>query len=148
MSEQNRPNPAPRRRRKPQRPKWVTNKFTYQLWRNWPLIRFVLLCLLALTLLISAVSCTVSAIGGLFDKDPAETTEPLASQTTQDRSVFEQLEKELLEEINALGIGPQGFGGRTTALGVNILAMPTHIAGMPCAININCHVTRHKSEVI
>ena len=54
----------------------------------------------------------------------------------------------LLEKVNALGIGPQGFGGRTTALGVNILAMPTHIAGMPCAVNINCHVTRHKSKEI
>ena len=56
--------------------------------------------------------------------------------------------KELLEKINRLGIGPQGFGGKTTALGVNILAMPTHIAGMPCAVNINCHVTRHKSKEI
>lgn len=47
-----------------------------------------------------------------------------------------------------LGIGPQGFGGRTTAIGLNIETMPTHIAGMPCAININCHVTRHKTEVL
>ena len=44
--------------------------------------------------------------------------------------------------------GPQGFGGKTTALGVNIETMPTHIAGMPCAVNISCHVTRHKSAVI
>ena len=55
---------------------------------------------------------------------------------------------EMLEKINELGIGPQGFGGRTTAIGLNIETMPTHIAGMPCAVNINCHVTRHKSEVI
>ena len=54
----------------------------------------------------------------------------------------------MLEKINNLGIGPQGFGGRTTAIGLNIETLPTHIAGMPCAININCHVTRHKSEVI
>ncbi len=54
----------------------------------------------------------------------------------------------MLEKVNALGIGPQGFGGRTTAIGLNIETMPTHIAGMPCAININCHVTRHKTEVI
>ena len=59
-----------------------------------------------------------------------------------------QLEEELLAEINALGIGPQGFGGRTTALGVNILAMPTHIAGMPVAVNICCHVNRHSHRVI
>ena len=59
----------------------------------------------------------------------------------------EQVEraKEMLEKVNKLGIGPQGFGGKTTAIGLNIETMPTHIAGMPCAVNINCHVTRHKS---
>ena len=77
------PTPAPRRRRKPRRPKWVKNKFTYQLWRNWPLIRFVLLCLLALIIAISAVSCAAKAIGGLFTKDPAETTEPLDTTPVQ-----------------------------------------------------------------
>jgi fumarate hydratase subunit alpha len=48
-----------------------------------------------------------------------------------------------LEKINALGIGPQGFGGKTTALAVNIETYPTHIAGLPVAVNINCHATRH-----
>ena len=61
---------------------------------------------------------------------------------------YADLENEMLEKINELGIGPQGFGGRTTAIGLNIETMPTHIAGMPCAININCHATRHKTEVI
>jgi fumarate hydratase subunit alpha len=61
---------------------------------------------------------------------------------------YAQLEDEMLEKINQLGIGPQGFGGRTTAIGVNIETLPTHIAGMPCAVNISCHVTRHESEVI
>ena len=61
---------------------------------------------------------------------------------------YEAMEGELLERINALGIGPQGFGGQTTALAVNIEAAPTHIAGLPVAVNINCHVTRHKTEVI
>ena len=61
---------------------------------------------------------------------------------------YANLEKELLESINKLGIGPQGFGGTTTALGVNIETAPTHIAGMPCAVNISCHVTRHKSVTI
>ena len=61
---------------------------------------------------------------------------------------YADLEKEMLEKINKLGIGPQGFGGKTTAIGLNIETMPTHIAGMPCAINISCHVTRHKTEVI
>ena len=56
--------------------------------------------------------------------------------------------KELLARINALGVGPQGFGGKTTALAVNIETAPTHIAGLPVAVNINCHVTRHKSEVL
>ena len=54
----------------------------------------------------------------------------------------------MLEKVNQLGIGPQGFGGKTTAIGLNIETMPTHIAGMPCAVNINCHVTRHKTEVL
>ncbi|MDR0400870.1 MAG: fumarate hydratase [Treponema sp.] len=56
---------------------------------------------------------------------------------------YGDLEAELLEKINALGIGPQGFGGLTTALAVSIEAMPTHIAALPCAVNINCHVSRH-----
>jgi fumarate hydratase subunit alpha len=61
---------------------------------------------------------------------------------------YADLERGLLGKINALGIGPQGFGGRTTALAVHIETMPTHIAGLPCAVNINCHVARHASEVI
>ena len=61
---------------------------------------------------------------------------------------YADLERELLERINALGIGPQGFGGLTTALGLNIEVLPTHIAGMPCAVNIGCHATRHKTEVL
>ena len=58
------------------------------------------------------------------------------------------VEKELLEKINALGIGPAGFGGRTTALGVNIETFPTHIAGLPVAVNIGCHVTRHAGGIL
>lgn len=58
------------------------------------------------------------------------------------------LEDELLENINEMGIGPQGFGGRTTVLGVNIEKFPTHIGGLPVAVNISCHVTRHKSIII
>ena len=61
---------------------------------------------------------------------------------------YAYLENELLEIINSLGIGPQGFGGKTTALAVNIEEYPTHIAGLPVAVNINCHVTRHKTEVL
>ncbi len=58
---------------------------------------------------------------------------------------YAAMEEELLERINDLGIGPQGLGGRVTALKVNILTFPTHIAGLPVAVNINCHVTRHKT---
>ena len=61
---------------------------------------------------------------------------------------YADLEAELLERINVLGIGPQGFGGLTTALGLNIEVLPTHIAGLPCAVNIGCHATRHRSEVL
>lgn len=89
-------------------------------------------------------------IGGTFDKAALLAKKALlrdVSRANED-PFYRRLEEELLEKINQLGIGPQGFGGKTTALGVNILAMPTHIAGMPCAVNINCHVTRHKSKEI
>ena len=61
---------------------------------------------------------------------------------------YKELEEELLRSINQLGIGPAGLGGRTTALGVNIETYPTHIAGLPVAVNISCHVTRHRSAEI
>ena len=61
---------------------------------------------------------------------------------------YAELEEKMLTEINKLDIGPQGFGGKTTALAVNIETFPTHIAGLPCAVNIGCHVTRHKKIVI
>ncbi len=89
-------------------------------------------------------------IGGTFDKAAYLAKKALLRPVDQpnDTPFYAQLEKELLEEINALGIGPQGFGGKTTALAVNIEYFPTHIAGLPVAVNINCHVTRHKTEVI
>lgn len=61
---------------------------------------------------------------------------------------YKELEEEILEKINQLNIGPQGFGGDTTALYVNIETAPTHIAGLPVAVNIGCHVTRHKKIII
>lgn len=61
---------------------------------------------------------------------------------------YASLEKRMLESINKLGIGPQGFGGTVTALAVNIEESATHIAGLPVAVNIGCHVTRHASAVI
>jgi len=89
-------------------------------------------------------------IGGTFDK-AAYLAKRALLRPVDRRSAepfYARLEEELLEEINALGIGPQGFGGRTTALAVNIEHCPTHIAGLPVAVNINCHVTRHMTEVI
>ena len=89
-------------------------------------------------------------IGGTFDK-AAYLAKKALMRSTDERNAdpyYADLEKELLEKINALGIGPQGFGGKTTALAVNIEKYPTHIAGLPVAVNINCHVTRHKSEVL
>lgn len=63
-------------------------------------------------------------------------------------SFYAQLEKRITDKINSLGIGPQGFGGDCTALAVNIEAAPTHIAGLPAAVNVGCHVTRHASAYI
>ncbi len=89
-------------------------------------------------------------IGGTFDKAALLAKKALMRpvDTSNPDPYYADLEKEMLQKINELGIGPQGFGGRTTAIGLNIETMPTHIAGMPCAINISCHVTRHKTEVI
>ena len=84
-------------------------------------------------------------IGGTFDK-AANLAKRAAVRDVELRNsdeYYRDLELELLEEINKLGIGPQGFGGKTTALGVNIEVFPTHIAGLPVAVNINCHATRH-----
>ncbi len=89
-------------------------------------------------------------IGGTFDKCALLAKKALM-RNTEERNpdpYYAALEEEMLEKINKLGIGPQGFGGKTTALALNIETLPTHIAGMPCAVNINCHVTRHKTEVI
>ena len=61
---------------------------------------------------------------------------------------YQQLEEELLEKINQLGIGPAGYGGKTTALSLNIETYPTHIAGMPVAVSICCHVARHKEVIL
>ena len=89
-------------------------------------------------------------VGGTFDKCALLAKKALLRPLGQPSPLpfYQAMEAELLERINALGIGPQGFGGRTTALAVHIETLPTHIAGLPCAVNINCHVTRHMTEVI
>ena len=89
-------------------------------------------------------------IGGTFDKAALMAKKALLREVDvpNEKPYYAALEKELLELVNGLGIGPQGFGGKTTALAVNIESCPTHIAGLPVAVNINCHVTRHKTEVL
>ncbi len=89
-------------------------------------------------------------IGGTFDKAAYIAKKALLRPVDErsDDPFYAELERELLERINRLGIGPQGLGGRTTALAVNIETLPTHIAGLPVAVNINCHVTRHERMVL
>ncbi len=84
-------------------------------------------------------------IGGTFEKVAALAKEALVElrEGPHPDPYYAALEDELLAQINALGIGPQGFGGRATALSVRIKAYPTHIAGLPVAVNVGCHVTRH-----
>ena len=86
-------------------------------------------------------------IGGTFDKCAALAKTALLRPLDQPNAdpYYAALERELLEEINALGIGPQGFGGKTTALGLAIETAATHVAGLPVAVNINCHATRRAS---
>ena len=83
-------------------------------------------------------------IGGSFDKVAYLAKHALLRSVDGPNSdpFYADLEKELLAEINALGIGPQGFGGQTTCLGLAIEAAPTHVAGLPVAVNVSCHVTR------
>ncbi|MBE6986898.1 MAG: fumarate hydratase [Ruminococcaceae bacterium] len=89
-------------------------------------------------------------VGGSFDKVAYLAKKALLRPL--DRShpdpFYAKLETDLLESINALGIGPQGFGGKTTCLGLAIEAMPTHVAGLPVAVNVSCHATRRASAAL
>ncbi|MDR2391191.1 MAG: fumarate hydratase [Planctomycetota bacterium] len=87
-------------------------------------------------------------IGGTFDRVALLAKKALLRPLDRPHAdpYYADMERELLERVNALGIGPQGFGGRTTALGVRIETWPTHIAGLPVAVNLNCHVARHVSR--
>ncbi len=89
-------------------------------------------------------------IGGTIDK-AAQIAKKALMRDLESQSEFEHirdLEIRLLKQINALGIGPQGLGGSTTALGVNVEVYPTHIAGLPVVVNINCHASRHLEVTI
>lgn len=89
-------------------------------------------------------------IGGTFEKAAQlakkATLRPINTKNEDPR--YAKLEDELIEEINRMGFGPAGLGGNTTAIGVNVETYPTHIAGMPVAVNICCHAARHKEAVI
>ena len=89
-------------------------------------------------------------IGGTFDKVALLAKEALLEPIDKPASdpYYRDIEKKLLDMINSLGIGPQGLGGRTTALAVRIKTAPTHIAGLPVAVNINCHVSRHGERIL
>lgn len=89
-------------------------------------------------------------IGGTFEKCAILAKKALTRNLDEPSSIpyVQELEKELLEKINQLGFGPGGLGGRNTALGVNVETYPTHIAGLPVAVNICCHVNRHVKRTI
>ncbi len=89
-------------------------------------------------------------LGGDFEKSAILAKKALTRDfnTLSDKPHIKELEEEILELINKTGIGPGGLGGKTTALKVNIETYPTHIAGMPCSVNICCHVNRHSHRVI
>ncbi|MBO5106191.1 MAG: fumarate hydratase [Clostridia bacterium] len=89
-------------------------------------------------------------VGGDFEQCALLSKKALCRsiESSNQNPFYAELEQELLTKVNELGIGPQGFGGITTALGVNVEYAPTHIAGLPVAVNIGCHVTRHKTAII
>lgn len=89
-------------------------------------------------------------IGGSFDRVALLAKQALLRPigTCNEDPFYQRMEQELLEKINQLGVGPQGFGGKATALAVHIVPHATHIAGLPVAVNINCHVSRHVHAVL
>ena len=89
-------------------------------------------------------------IGGDFEQCALLAKKALCRSVSQrnEKELYALLEKEMLEKVNETDVGPQGFGGFTTALAVNIETAPTHIAGLPVAVNVGCHVTRHSSVVL
>ncbi|MBS7527240.1 fumarate hydratase [Fusibacter paucivorans] len=89
-------------------------------------------------------------VGGTIEKAALLAKQALLRSVDDESTLphIKALEKTLLEQINQLGIGPQGLGGKTTALGVNVEVFPTHIAGLPVAVNINCHASRHMEVIL
>lgn len=89
-------------------------------------------------------------IGGSFESCALLSKKALCRDVSirNSKPLYMEMEEILLERINETNIGPQGFGGKTTALAVNIETAPTHIAGLPVAVNVGCHVTRHKTAIL
>ena len=89
-------------------------------------------------------------VGGTFDKAALLSKKALLRPLSvcNPNPYYAEVERQLLEKINALGIGPQGFGGKTSCLGVAVEQMPTHVAGLPVAVNISCHALRRASCVL
>ena len=89
-------------------------------------------------------------IGGDFEYSAVLAKKALCRNVSQRNELeyYRDLEKKMLDAVNKTGVGPQGFGGKVTALAVNIEQFPTHIAGLPVAVNVGCHVTRHKKMTI
>lgn len=89
-------------------------------------------------------------IGGSFEQCAYLAKKALCRcvSVRNEKPMYAEMEKELLKRVNETNVGPQGFGGKTTALAVNIETAPTHIAGLPVAVNVGCHVTRHASAEI
>ena len=89
-------------------------------------------------------------IGGDFETVALNAKKALCRDVSvrNEDSFYAEMEEEILEKVNATNIGPQGFSGKTTALAVNIETAPTHIAGLPVAVNVGCHVTRHLTEIV
>ena len=89
-------------------------------------------------------------VGGTMEKAPMLAKKALTRElgSRNPNPLYAALEEELLGEINKMGIGPQGLGGRVTALAVHIEYYPTHIAMLPVAVNLNCHAARHKEVIL
>lgn len=89
-------------------------------------------------------------IGGDFEQCAILAKKALCRPVSErnQKELYANMENEMLEKVNETGVGPQGFGGKTTALAVNIETAPTHIAGLPVAVNVGCHVTRHKRKIL
>ncbi len=89
-------------------------------------------------------------IGGDFEQCALLAKKALCRNVSErnPKPLYARLEAEMLEKVNETGVGPQGFGGKTTALAVNIETAPTHIAGLPVAVNVGCHVTRHMRKIL